>query len=161
MTVTGAMIITRGGTVLPLDQRIADALMNYAIQAADAEGIPRQTWCRKRWGLKDYEAKDVLKGNASKAIYERVLKLSGPHCGWHVGIAVTGAVVGVELHDFFREQMRQAAREAERAQEHERLAQTAYRRLAGNTSDPGQDRGAGTPPGALGAEKARRVARMT
>lgn len=158
MTVTGAMILTQGGGVLPLDQRIADALMNYAILAAEQEGLPRKTWCRRYWKLKDYEAKEVLRGNASKALYERVLKARGPHCGWAVGIAVTGAVVGQELHEFFREQMRQAALEAERAEEHERLAQTAYRRLAGLPSPRGEDREARSPSGSLGSEAPARVA---
>lgn len=158
MTVTGAMILTQGGGVLPLDQRIADALMNYAILAAEQEGLPRKTWCRRYWKLKDYEAKEVLRGNASKALYERVLKARGPHCGWAVGIAVTGAVVGQELHEFFREQMREAALEAARAEEHERLAQTAYRRLAGNPPHHREDRKARAADGAVGAQATARVA---
>lgn len=158
MTVTGAMILTQGGGILPLDQRISDALMNYAILAAEREEMPRKTWCRRYWNLKDYEAKDLLKGNASKAIYERILKARGPHCGWAVGIAVTGAVVGQELHEFFREQMRQAALEAERAEEHERLAQTAYRRLAGDTSNHRKDRAPRATAGDVGAQAPARVA---
>lgn len=157
MTVTADMIITRGGTVLPLDQRIADALMNYACEAADAEGMARQTWCRKRWGLKDYEAKDVLKGNASKSIYERILKLRGPHGGWHVGLSVTGAVVGQPVHEFFKEQMRLAAREAQHAQEHERLAEAAYRRLATDPAPAREDRQAGAAARAVGSAQARRL----
>lgn len=159
MTVTGAMILTRRGTVLPLDQRIADALMQYAIEAADAAGIPRQTWCRRFWKLKDYEAKDVLKGNASKAIYERVLKMNGQHCGWFVGIAVTGAVVGQELHDFFREQMRLAAREAEEAKRDGELAEAAYRRLAQPAADLGAAGAKGPAAGEVGARTARSVGR--
>ena len=157
MTVTGTMVLTRGGTVLALDQRIADALMNYAAQAADAEGVPRQAWCRRVWKLADYDAKHVLKGNASKAIYERILKLRGEHCGWHVGLTVTAAVVGQPIHDFFQEQMRLAAREAEEARRDGELAEAAYRRMARPAADPGPDRTPRAASGTVGAEAARGV----
>jgi hypothetical protein len=164
MQVTAEMIFTRGGGFLPLDQRIADALMTYAQHAADAEGMPRQTWCRKYWRLKDYEAKDVLKGNASKTIYERILKMRGAHCGWFVGLAVTGAVIGQPLHEFFREQNERAAREAANALEHERQARAAYRRLASFAADPRDDRDGGETAGetrrragAVGAARPRRL----
>jgi len=159
MTVTGTMVLTRGGTVLALDQRIADALMNYAAQAADAEGVPRQAWCRRVWRLADYDAKHVLKGNASKAIYERILKLPGEHCGWHVGLAVTAAVVGQPIHDFFHDQMRQAAKDAENARQHEQLARAAYRALEGDPPAAGEDRRQGRGAGAVGSQAARGVAR--
>jgi hypothetical protein len=158
MTVTGTMIITRGGTVLPLDQRRRDALMNYAVQAADAAGMPRQAWCRKVWKLKDYEAKDLLKGNASETVWERIIKMRGPHCGWEVALPVTAAVVGQDLHEFFREQMRAAAKEAEHAEHHERIAQAAYRRLAADPADLGPPRRTRQGAGKVGAEAPRRVA---
>lgn len=165
MQVTAEMIFTRGGTVLPLDQRISDALMTYAQQAADAEGVPRLTWCKRYWKLPDHTAKDVLKGNASKAVYEGILKASGPHCGWPVGLAVTGAVIGQPLHEFFREMNERAAKEAAHALEHERAARTAYRRLGGFSDRHGPDgngsapaREAGHGAGEVGADQARRVA---
>jgi hypothetical protein len=164
MTVTGTMIITRGGSILPLDQRRRDALMIYAQQAADMAGVPRQAWCRRVWKLKDYEAKDLLKGNASETVWERIMKMRGPHCGWAVALPVVAAVVGQDLHDFFRDQMRHAAREAEDALEDERLATAAWRRLAGDLDRPGDDRGGSTSArqtgrgaGAVGAEGTRRV----
>lgn len=158
MTVTGTMIITRGGGNLPLDQRRRDALMTYAQQAADAAGVARQTWVRRTWGLKDYEAKDLLKGNASEVVWERILKHRGPHGGWTVALPVLAAVIGYEVSDFFREQIRLAAREAEDALEHEQLARAAYRALE---SDPP----AAGPPGRswkgsreVGSETPRRLA---
>lgn len=157
MTVTADMIITRGGTVLPLDQRRRDALMTYAQQAADAAGMPRQAWCRKVWKLKDYEAKDLLKGNASETVWERIMKMRGPHCGWAVALPVTAAVIGQDLHEFFRDQMRQAAREAEHALEHERIAEAAYRRLASDASATRTPGRAGQGAREVGAEAPRRV----
>lgn len=158
MTVTYEMVSTLRGTIFPLDQRIADALMNYACQAADAAGTPRQTWVRKTWKMADYEAKDILKGRASKTHYERILKLRGPHCGWHVGLVVTGAVVGQPIYEFFREMNESAAREAVEAQQHERQAREAYRRLASDSAATGEDRRTWRRAGAMGAEAPRRVA---
>lgn len=161
MTVTAEMIITRRGTVLPLDQRRRDALMNYAQQAADDAGVPRQSWARKTWDLRDYEAKDLLKGNSSEQVWERILKLRGPHCGYHVALPVMAAVIGHPVHEFFREQTRQAAREAERAEQHERLAATAYRTLAGGTAGAGLDRQARAAAGGLVPESPGRLAETT
>lgn len=158
MQVTAEMIFTRGGTILPLDQRISDALMIYAQQAADAEDIPRLTWCKRYWSLPVHTAKDVLKGNASKAVYEAILKAKGPHCGWPVALAVTGAVIGQPLHEFFRAQNERAAREAAVALEDERLAREAYRRLASDVAPPGEGRRTWPSAGEVGAEKAGRLA---
>lgn len=165
MTVTAQMVMTRGGAVLALDQSIADAVMHYARQTAEAEGMAPQAWCRKRWKLAEYEAKHVLRGDCSKTIYERILKLRGPHCGWPVAIAVTGAVVGQDLSEFFRAQMRQAAKEAQRALEHEQFAKAAYRRLARDAGHPGDagdgpasTRQARRGPGEVGDDAARRLA---
>lgn len=163
MTVTGTMIITRGGSVLPLDQRRRDALMNYAQQAADAAGVPRQTWVRNVWKLKDYEAKDLLKGNASETVWERILKRRGqPHCGWSVALPIMAAVIGEEVSDFFRDQMRQAAKEAALAEEDDRLAAIAWRRLASDPAGAGLPREAAENAGprarALGASEARGAA---
>ena len=158
MTMTADMIITRQGTVLPLDQRRRDALMTYALQAADEAGMPRQTWCRKVWKLQDYEAKDLLKGNASEVVWERILKLKGEHCGWHVALPVLAAVIGAPVHAFFQDQMKQAAKAAAHAEEHERLAQAAYRRLEGPPADPREGRGQGRRAGAVGSEATRRLA---
>jgi hypothetical protein len=160
MHVTVEMVSTLGGTNFPLDQRIADALAHYAAQAADAAGMPRQTWVRRVWNMADYEAKDILRGNASKAHYERILKLKGEHRGWFVGLVVTGAVIGQPIHEFFREQTRLAAKEAEQAKHHEQLATAAWGRLAAAHRDsravPAEDR---TSTGTLRAQKARRVGR--
>lgn len=166
MDVTADMIFTRGGTVLPLDQRRRDALMTYAQLAADADGVPRQTWCRTVWKLKDYEAKDLLKGNASETVWERILKRRGPHCGWAIALPVLAAVIGQDVAQFFRDQMRQAAKEAQRALEHEQLSRAAYRRLATDPDTPRADRDGNAPAREarsftrkVGAEAPRRVAR--
>lgn len=165
MTVTMQMVSTLGGTNFPLDQRIADALMHYAQFAADSEGVPRQTWVRRNWDMADYEAKDVLKGKASKTLYERVLKLRGPHRGWHVGLVVTGAVVGQPIFEFFRDMNERAAREAAHALEHERQARAAYRNLAAGADGSGRPgdaaaagREAGRRSGTVGPEAPRRLA---
>jgi len=164
MQVTFEMVSTLAGTNLPLDQRIADALMHYAQQAADAAGVYRQTWVRKTWKMADDEAKDILKGKASKSHYERILKLRGQHCGWHIGLVVTGAVVGQPIYEFFREQNELAAREAAHALDLERQAKAAHRRLMGGADRAGA---AGAAPeaagearrsfGEVGASKARRA----
>lgn len=157
MTVTFDMVSTLGGTNFPLDQRIADALMHYACHAADAAGLPRQTWVRKIWKMADYEAKDILKGKASKAHYERILKLKGTDCGWFVGLVVTGAVVGQPIYEFFREMNESAAREAVEAQKHERQAREAYRRLAADAATARQDRRSWARAGEVGTNQARHV----
>ena len=64
MTLAAHMITTRRGTILPLDQRRRDALANYAELCAQDAGQPLQKWVRETWGLKDYEAKDLIRGNA-------------------------------------------------------------------------------------------------
>jgi lipopolysaccharide biosynthesis protein len=158
MTMTADMIITRQGTVLPLDQRRRDALMTYAQGAADAAGMPRQTWCRKVWKLQDYEAKDLLRGNASEVVWERILKLKGEHCGWHVALPVLGAVIGTPVHAFFQDQMKQAAKAAEHAQRHEQLAAAAYRTLEGRSVDPREDWASRATAGTVRPEASRRLA---
>lgn len=101
MDVTADMIITRRGTVLPLDQRRREALAEYARQAADFAGMPAQTWVRKTWDLKDYEAKDLLKCNSSEQIWERILKSNHPeHGGWKVAFPVMAAVIGMTAEQF-------------------------------------------------------------
>lgn len=111
MTLAADMIITRRGAILPLDQRRRDALANYAeIAAADA-GQPLQTWVRITWGLKEYEAKDLIRGNASETVWERILKRRGPHCGWAVAIPILGAVIGHDIADHFANEKAQVADE--------------------------------------------------
>lgn len=118
------MIITRGGTNLPLDQRRRDALANYAEQCAEREGIPKLTWIQRNWPLKVYEAKDLLKGNASEVVWERIIKARGPHGGWRIVIPVMGAVVGQALEDFIRAERAELEREAQqREREARELAQ--------------------------------------
>lgn len=146
------------GTNLPLDSRRRDALATYARFAAEDAGIAPQAWVRKTWGFEAYEAKALLRGDASEAMWERILKAKGAHGGWAVALPVMGAVIGLPVHEFFREQTRRAALEARRAEEHERLVAVAYRALARGPADPGSDRQAGAPLGGLGAQEAGRLA---
>lgn len=110
MTVGTMDIITLRGTVLPLNQRRRDALAHYARIAADDAGMPPQTWCRKTWKLKDYEAKDLLKGNSSEAIWERIALGKHPeHGGFRLILAIYGAVLGVAFEDFIEKERKQHA----------------------------------------------------
>jgi hypothetical protein len=123
MDLTADMIITRRGTILPLDQRRRDALANYAEAAAINAGKPVQTWVREAWKLKDYEAKDLIKGNASEVVWERILKLRGPHCGWAIAIPILGAVIGEDLSDYFASEKERVADERARwAAEEDRVS---------------------------------------
>jgi len=74
-------------------------------------------------------------------------------------------VIGQPVESFFREQIKKAAREAERAVEHEQLAAAAYRSLAARSANPGPDRDAAASArearsftGKVGLEAPRRVA---
>jgi len=154
MTVTAMQITSLRGTNLDLDSRRRDALATYARYAAEDAGMAPQTWVRKTWGFEVYEAKALLRGDASEPMWERILKTKGPHGGWSVALPVMGAVIGCPVHEFFREQTRLAALEAKRAHEHEQLAETAYRTLADNPSGPGPHRQARPASGGVGSEAA-------
>lgn len=143
--------MTFGGQNLPFAQDLREAISNYA----------RRTWplhtsvhAAKAWGISKDTAKNVLKGHASDATVTKILRAGG----WELALPVIGAVIGEPVHAFFREQMKQAAREAERAHEHEELARAAYRRLEGDPAAAGEDRRTWRRAGAVGAEASRRVA---
>jgi hypothetical protein len=74
MDVTMEEISSRGGTILPLTRRRRDALAEYVVQAAAKAEKPRQTYARERWDLTTAEAKDLLKGDASEAVWERIMR---------------------------------------------------------------------------------------
>lgn len=123
MTVAANMIITRGGAILPLDRRRRDALATYAELAAREAGQPLQKWVRETWRLKDYEAKDLIKGNASETIWERILKMRGPHCGWRVALPILGAVIGEDIAEHIASEKQKVAHERARfAEEEARLS---------------------------------------
>ncbi len=116
MTVTYMDISTRRGTVLPLDRRRRDALAEYARMAAQDAGVPPQTFVRQTWRMKDYEAKDLLKGNASEALWERVVKSNHPeHGGWKVVLPVLGAMIGETVEDFLQNERRKHVELARRS----------------------------------------------
>lgn len=125
MQVTADMIISRGGTSLPLDQRRKDALAVWAKAAAEqADARSAQGWLSKSFGLKDYEAKDVLRGNSSEPIWERMVKHKNG--GWPLVLGVMGAVIGHGLDDFIAAEQGRMAREREQyAAQERRLASMA------------------------------------
>lgn len=151
MTTTTADLMTFGGQNLPFAQDLREALANYA----------RRTWplntsvhAAKAWGVSKDTAKNVLKGHASDATVTKIIRAGG----WQLALPVIGAVIGQPVDAFFRDQMKHAAREAARAQEHEELAAVAYRRLADDAAASVQDRRTWRRAAALGAEAPRRVA---
>lgn len=128
MTLTAQMILTDFGAKLALDQRRRDALAAYA-RAAHSRTQTRhgaQGWVEMEWGLTDYEAKHLLKGNASEAVWERIVK--HPNGGWAVVIPIMGAVIGLSLEDYIEQKAREAERERIEWQSRERdLAALAAR----------------------------------
>lgn len=133
MSLTADGIMTLDGQMLPFSRDLREALAIYA----------RRTWptntsghAAKAWGVPKSTAANLLKGHASDTTVTAILRAGG----WGLALPVIGAVIGEPVHAFFREQMKQAAKDAERAVEHERLAAAAYRRLETNAALPGQDR---------------------
>jgi hypothetical protein len=121
MTVTANMILTFGGSNLPLDQRRKDALAHYARMAAKrADARSAQGWVERTWDLKPYEAKDLLKGNSSEAIWERIVKHKNG--GWPVVLPVIGAVIGHDFDQFLDNLHRRKALEREQIAAEERRA---------------------------------------
>lgn len=150
MTLTADTIMTLDGQNLPFSRDLREALAIYA----------RRTWpvntsghAAKAWAIPKSTAANLLKGHASDATVTAIIRAGG----WGLALPVIGAVIGEPVHAFFREQMRQAAKEAERAKHHEQLAAIAYRRLASGPAGPGEDRGKGRGAGAMGAQAPRRV----
>lgn len=113
MTMVADVIFPRGGTVFPPErQRRRDALRAYAEHHARAEGRPLQTWVRETWDLKDYEAKDLIRGNASETIWERILsQRANPHGGMRIGLVILEAVTGERLDEHFASQKEIVANE--------------------------------------------------
>lgn len=157
MTITANGIMDLDGQLLPFSRDLREALgvyarrkwpLNTSVHAAKAWGVPKTT------------VANVLKGHASDATVTAIIRAGG----WELALPVIGAVIGHPVDQFFRAQIKSAAREAERAEHHEQLAAAAYRRLAGGADGPSAA-GDGAAPGgetrrsfgAVGADKARRV----
>jgi hypothetical protein len=150
MTITADAIMHLDGQLLPFSRDLREALAIYA----------RRTWptntsghASRAWEIPKSTAANLLKGHASDATVTKIIRAGG----WGLALPVIGAVIGEPVHAFFREQMRQAAKDAERAQEHEYLAAAAYRRLADDAAAAGQARRQGRGPGKVGAQAARRL----
>lgn len=152
MSQTADGIMDLGGQLLPFSRDLREAL---AIYARRAWPLNTSVHAAKAWGIPKTTAANLLKGHASDATVTRIIR-SG---GWALALPVIGAVIGEPVHEFFREQMRQAAKDAEHARTHEQLARAAYGRLEGDASPPGADRGEGRSFGTVGAQAARGVAR--
>jgi hypothetical protein len=150
MTMTADTIMHLDGQLLPFSRDLREALAIYA----------RRTWplntsvhAAKAWEIPKSTAANLLKGHASDATVTRIIRAGG----WGLALPVIGAVIGEPVHAFFREQMRQAAKDAERAEHHELLAQAAYRRLARDVADPGAPREEGRSFRAMGPKASRRM----
>lgn len=149
-------ILGSGGVnrpMLPLDVELDTA---FALYCEKRWPIGRRKAIEKEWDLSVDEARAVVEAKASKRIISKILK--HPRGGWAVVLPVLGAVIGEPIDAFFRDQMKQAAREARQAHEHEQLAQAAYRRLESGPAASGEDRRSWPAPGEMGAEAARRLA---
>lgn len=151
MTITANEIMILDGQMLPFSRDLREALAIYA----------RRKWptntsghAAKAWGLPKTTAANLLKGHASDATVTAVLRAGG----WGLALPVIGAVIGEPVHSFFRDQMKQAAREAERAREHEQLAQAAYRRLESRPAAVGEARRTWAGAGEAGAAQPARLA---
>jgi hypothetical protein len=130
MTITGQMILTDFGAKLALDQRRRDALAAFA-RASHQRTQTRfgaQAWVEQQWGLNDYEAKHLLKGNASEAVWERIVK--HPNGGWAVVIPIMGAVIGQSLETYIEQQAKEAALERAQWEERERRLSALSARVA-------------------------------
>lgn len=150
MSLTADGIMSLDGQMLPFSRDLREALAIYA----------RRTWpvntsghAAKAWGIPKTTAANLLKGHASDATVTRIIRAGG----WALALPVIGAVIGEPVQAFFHDQMRRAAKEAARAQEHERLAQAAWTRLESRSAAPGEDRRSRPATGAMGAQAARRL----
>lgn len=143
-----------GQRTLGLDKATRDALAAYC----------RLQWpqhtaksAARAWGLTLDEGRGLVAGRASQATVDKIWK--HPDGGWSVALPVIGAVIGQPVHSFFRQQIRDAAKAAEHAEQHERLAQQAYRALEADAAPPGEDRRTWKGSGEMGADQTRRLAR--
>jgi hypothetical protein len=151
MSLTADGIMSLDGQILPFSRDLREALAIYA----------RRTWpvntsghAAKAWGVPKSTAANLLKGHASDATVTKIIRAGG----WALALPVIGAVIGEPVHTFFREQMRQAAKEADRARQHEELAQAAYRRLAADPPGAREGGRKGRGAGAVGSAEAGRLA---
>lgn len=150
MSLTADGIMNLDGQMLPFSRDLREALAIFA----------RRTWpvntsghAAKAWGIPKSTAANLLKGHASDTTVTAIIRAGG----WGLALPVIGAVIGEPVHAFFREQMRQAAKDAERAALHEQLAAAAYRRMEADPPPSSQDRRPGRGAGTMGAQAARRL----
>jgi hypothetical protein len=119
MTFTAEEMLSDFGSVLPLQRGRKDALALYARRSAKlANARSAQRWVEDTWGLRDYEAKELLKGNASEAVWERIVKHKNG--GWGVVLPIIGAVIGHGIDEYAAEKHRRKVREREQIEAEER-----------------------------------------
>jgi hypothetical protein len=151
VSLTADQIMTLNGQHLPFSRDLREAL---AIYARRMWPLNTSVHAAKAWGVSKSTATNVLKGHASDATVTRIIRAGG----WELALPVIGAVIGHPVHSFFRDQMQKAAKEAERAEHHDRLASAAYRRLEGSPADHGEGGAVGSKAGSVGSKAPRRVA---
>lgn len=111
---------------LPLDVDWDTGLAAYCEQRWP---VGRRKAIEREWDLTPDDARSVVEGKASKRVITKIWK--HPRGGWAVALPIMSAVIGHPVQAFFDQQLNNAAREQERALEHQRLARAAYGRLAG------------------------------
>lgn len=126
MQVTAEMILTDFGAKFPLDRQRRDALAAYARKAA-GDARSKQKWVEKTWDLTDYEAKDLLKGKASEAVWERIIKHRNG--GWKVVIPIMGSIIGQSLDAFIASEIEEIRHDRAELEAMERAAQGRLARL--------------------------------
>lgn len=135
-----------------------------ALDKASREALAdlcRQRWpagaaklAAREWNLTVDEARGVVAGRCSFTTYDKIIKGPG---GFLVGLHVLETVTGQCVAQFFQTQLQQAAKAAQHAQEHERLAQAAYRALETRSVAPREDRRAGQGSGEVGVDQTGRL----
>lgn len=161
-------IMTLGGADFGLDRSRRDALVTYAKLHADKDGKPVQQWVRETWGFKEYEAKHLLRGNASEVMWERILKHRGRHGGWRVALPIIGAIIGEDVADFYAAERKAVADERARHEAEEARIATLEaharerRAFAGlGPGSPALRAGRGSVEDRVGASGVGRDARLT
>lgn len=108
----------------------------------------------RTFNLTHDRAREAVAGRISLTSLEQMFKVGG----FAVALPIVAAVIGQSIAAYLRQQMAQAAKAAEHAEQHERLAAAAYRALEDHPAGPGADRRQGRGPGAVGAEAPVRMA---
>lgn len=121
--------------ILSMSRATRDALATYCQQRWPTG---RRKAIEREWGLTGDQARSVLEATASASTIDRIWKHE--RGGWAVILPVLGAVVGQPVSDFFREEIRKAAREQQQLEHHATLADAAWSRRSVGPGGPGHGR---------------------